>query len=285
MKATPECVACMFKQALNTAKVASEDQDAQLKVLRRVGDWATRLSLDQTPAQMCKHVYQAVSEITGVSDPYQAIKETTNRQAMELLPFLRRKMERSSDRLSAALHMAAAGNVIDFGIHHDFELERDIEGILEQRFTIDDTELLRKDMKPDCRILYLGDNAGEIVFDTILVSELIAMGANVVYTVKSGPVINDATMEDAEKTGMTAITKVIKTGADDIGVNWQNVSQEFRDHVSKADIILAKGHGNYETCEDQPGNYYFLLKSKCDIVANALGVKFGDLVFKKKRIQ
>jgi uncharacterized protein with ATP-grasp and redox domains len=273
----------MFKQALNTVRVVSDDPDIQMQVLRKVGDWAGRLSLDQTPAQMCKPVYQAVSEVTGIPDPYHAIKETTNRQAMELLPFLRAKMDASSDRLSTALHMAAAGNVIDFGIHHDFSIERDIEGILEQKFVIDDTALLRKDIKPGCNVLYLGDNAGEIVFDTILVKELMTLGAQVVYTVKSGPVINDATMADAEKTGMTAITKVICTGADDIGVNWQNVSDEFREHVSKADIIIAKGHGNYETCQDQPGNYYFLLKSKCIIVADALGVKLGDLVFRRSR--
>ncbi len=283
MNATPECVACMLKQALNTAKVVTDDSALQMQVMQKVKDYSGTVSLDQTPAQMCKYAYQTVSAVTGATDPYHAIKDTTNRQALEQLPFLHRTLDKSSDRLSTALHMAAAGNVIDFGIQHDFEIERDIEGILEQKFVIDATDLLRRDLKPGCNVLYLGDNAGEIVFDTILVAELIALGARVVYTVKSGPVINDATMEDAELTGMTAITKVIKTGADDIGVNWQNVSQEFREHVSRADIIIAKGHGNYETCDDQPGNYYFLLKSKCEIVANALGVKLGDLVFKKKR--
>jgi uncharacterized protein with ATP-grasp and redox domains len=111
------------------------------------------------------------------------------------------------------------------------------------------------------------------------VEQLLAAGIKVTVAVKSAPIINDATREDAEFAGLTALCPVIETGSDDIGVGWPNTSPVFRRHVREADMILAKGHGNFETCIGKRGNYYFLLKAKCDIVAAELKVKNGDTVF------
>ena len=118
------------------------------------------------------------------------------------------------------------------------------------------------------------------MFDRVLVEQLLAAGLKVTVVVKSSPIINDATMEDAEFAGITALCPVIETGSNDIGVGWRNVSRTFRRHVRGADILLGKGHGNFETCVGKRGNYYFLLKAKCDIVAAELGVKMGATVFK-----
>jgi uncharacterized protein with ATP-grasp and redox domains len=105
----------------------------------------------------------------------------------------------------------------------------------------------------------------------------------VTFAVKSGPIINDATMEDARQVRLTDLVPVIETGAGDIGVEWANVSDEFRRAFETADVILSKGHGNFETTEDRPENLYFLLKAKCEIVARALGVTLGDIVFARGR--
>jgi uncharacterized protein with ATP-grasp and redox domains len=117
----------------------------------------------------------------------------------------------------------------------------------------------------------------------VLVEQLLDRGIKVTFVIKSGPIINDATLEDAQFAGISALCPVIETGSNDIGVGWANVSASFRRHVRKADIILGKGHGNFETCFGKRGNYYFLLKAKCDIVAAELGVKNGDTVFKHAR--
>jgi uncharacterized protein with ATP-grasp and redox domains len=127
----------------------------------------------------------------------------------------------------------------------------------------------------------LGDNSGEIVFDKLLVQVLKDKGLEVTFCVKSGPIINDATMEDAHAVGMTHLVSVIETGSNDIGINLQNCSSQFLKALKESDIILAKGHGNFETCNDLPYNFYFLLKAKCSVVARALGVDRGDIVFKK----
>jgi hypothetical protein len=131
-------------------------------------------------------------------------------------------------------------------------------------------------------LLYLGDNAGEIVFDRVLVEQLMKYSIDITFCVKAGPIINDATMEDARTAGITDLVPVLTTGSDDIGINIERSSREFIDVLNRSDIVIAKGHGNIETCIDFPQNFYFLLKAKCDVVSRSLGVHTGDIVFKHK---
>lgn len=273
----------MFRQALNTARVATKDPRAHKEVLCRLAKVVPFMNMRLPPATIAKPVYDIVSEVTGVRDPYARSKKETNRAAMELLFSLERSLKRSRDPMKNAIHLAAAGNIIDLGINHSFDLRKDVTRIMKQPFTIDHYAAFRRDLRPGRKLLYLADNCGEIVFDRILVELLIAVGLHVTLVVKSGPIINDATLEDAVFAGITALCPVIETGSNDIGVGWANTSSSFRRHVSEADIILAKGHGNFETCVGKRGNYYFLLKAKCDIVAAELGVSNGDTVFKNMR--
>ena len=281
VKSQPECLACMFRQALNTARAATPDLAKQTRVMMELARLLPGMDMRLAPAILSKPIYDTVFKVTGIRDPYTRQKQETNRAAMALLPGLETRVNRSADPLKAAIHLAAAGNIIDLGIGHAFDLRKDIGRIMRQAFTIDDYAAFRKDLKPGRQLLYLGDNCGEIVFDRVLVEQLLALGIKVTFVVKSGPIINDATREDADFAGITALCPVIETGSDDIGVGWANTSTEFKRHVRQAALILAKGHGNFETCVGRPGNYYFLLKAKCDIVAAELGVKVGNTVFKK----
>jgi uncharacterized protein with ATP-grasp and redox domains len=279
LKTQPECLACMFRQALNTARVATPDLRAHTEVLRRLARVLPALNMARSPATNSKPVYDIVYEVTGVRDPYARSKKETNQAALNLLPALEASIHHSQDPLKSALHLAAAGNIIDLGIGHSFDLKKDVRRIMKQPFAIDHTDQFRKELRRGRTLLYLADNCGEIVFDRVLVEQLLAAGIKVTVAVKSAPIINDATREDAEFAGLTALCPVIETGSDDIGVGWPNTSPVFRRHVREADMILAKGHGNFETCIGKRGNYYFLLKAKCDIVAAELKVKNGDTVF------
>ena len=280
MKAQPECLACMFRQALNTARAATANPKAHTAILLRLAKALQGVDMDRAPAAISTPVYEIVHDVTGVRDPYAPHKKETNQAAMELLPSLETTVRRSRDPLKAALHLAAAGNIIDLGIGHAFDLKKDVIRIMKQPFTVDDYAAFVKELRPGKTLLYLGDNCGEIVFDRLLVEQLLARGIKVTFVVKSGPIINDATMPDAEFAGLTGLCPVIETGSDDIGVGWANISPTFRRHVREADMILAKGHGNFETCVGKRGNYYFLLKAKCDIVAAELGVETGATAFK-----
>jgi uncharacterized protein with ATP-grasp and redox domains len=283
MKAQPDCIECMFRQALNTARVVTSDPCVQTRVLKALARRLARLSMNQTPAALSQPVYDIVARLTGVKDPYARQKRETNAAALALLPALERRIGRSADPLKAAVHLAVAGNIIDLGIGHAFDLKRDVARLMGQPFAIDHYRDFGHELKPGRRLLYLGDNCGEIVFDHVLVKHLLAQGVAVTFVVKSAPIINDATLRDARDVGLTALCPVITTGSNDIGVNWARTSTAFRRHVREADLILAKGHGNFETCVGRPGNFYFLLKAKCDIVAQELAVKLGDTVFKHVR--
>jgi uncharacterized protein with ATP-grasp and redox domains len=280
MKARPDCIVCMFRQALNTARLVTSDETLQLEILRRVARTVAEPDMNQTPAALSKPAYAIIANVTGVRDPYRLSKHETNRVAMGLLPALRERIASSPDPLDTALHVAAAGNVIDLGIGHEFDIEQDVYALIDTPFAINALDAFRSELRPGARLLYLGDNAGEIAFDRLLVEQLLNTGVDLTFSVKSGPIINDATAEDADVIGLTNLVNVIETGAADIGVNFANVSDEFRAAFESADLILAKGHGNFETCNDRPENAYFLLKAKCTMVADELGVNLGDIVFK-----
>lgn len=280
MKSDLECLVCLLKQALNTVQIATLDTVLQREVINRVTEIVKTANLDLSPAKISTVVYRIVSEVTGIADPYKIIKQKTNQDALQLMPILQRLIAEAKDPLDAALHIAAAGNIIDIGIGHPFDLENDIILSMTSPFTINDTESFRLELKPGKRLLYIGDNSGEIVFDRVLVEEFLKHGIAITFVVKSGPIINDATMEDAETVGMTDIVPVIETGSDDIGINFNRVSKEFCQLFDTADIVLAKGHGNFETLIGFPKNIYFLLKAKCDVVAKELGVQKDYSVFK-----
>lgn len=281
MKAKLDCIPCMFRQALNTVRVVTDDPAVHMAVLTGLAERVAGLDLENTPAMVSQCVYEIVSRATGVPDPYASQKAETNAAALEIAVGMQELIDGADDPLDAALHAAAAGNMIDLGIGQQFDMRYDVERMLGQQFAISDIESFRRELQPGRTALYVGDNAGEIVFDRFLVRLMVDAGMSVIFTVKSGPIINDATMEDARAVGMTDLVPVIETGSDDIGVNWRNVSDEFRGAFESADVIVAKGHGNFETCNDRPENIYALLKAKCEMVADELGVRVGDIVFKR----
>ncbi len=282
MKAKPECIVCAYRQALNAAGVVSDDPAFHCNVLDCMTEVMNGVSLEQTPAALSKSAYRIVCQEGGVSDPYLEEKKRTGAIAMGMLPQLRALLADAEDPLEFVLHAAVAGNVIDLGIaatNRD-NIEPEILEIMRNDFAVSAIDRFRKEIRPGAKLLYLGDNAGEILFDRLLVEFLLKNDVEVMFTVKSGPIINDATLEDAESAGIADLVPVIETGSDDIGVCWNNVSAEFLSAFQNADVVLSKGQGNFETCDDRPENIYFLLKAKCAVVALELGVELGDIAFK-----
>ena len=183
MKSRPDCIICALQQALNTARRVTDDPVVHHDVLGRVAKILSTTSLDQTPAELSQPAYAAVAAVTGIVDPYATEKGETNIVALELLPHVEAMIEEAEDPLDAALHAAVAGNVIDLGIGHSFDIARDITDIMHKPFAVCAIDDFRAEVTPGCKVLYLGDNAGEIVFDTLLVKEILKMGAEVTFTV------------------------------------------------------------------------------------------------------
>ena len=275
-----DCIPCLFRQALDTARVVTGDPGVHERILREVARRLEGVNLGDSPAHLSMIVYDAVRDITGITDAYKKQKAETNREALRLVDRFEERVSSSDDPLREAVHLAAAGNVIDFGINSSIDVEKEVVEIMGKPFAVDDTDELREDLKHAGSLLYLGDNSGEIVFDRILVEQILAACADVTFAVKSGPILNDVTLADAETAGLTRLVRVIETGSADIGVNWGRCSPEFLAAFRGVDIIISKGQGNFETVDGRPGNVYFLLKAKCDCVASELGVRRGDMVFR-----
>lgn len=274
-----ECLVCMLKQGMNSARIATGDETLQEKVIHEIAEIIKHTDLNICPAYNSQPVYRAVSRITGNPDPFKALKKQTNQAALKLLPQLQQMVKKASDPLYTAFHVSVAGNMIDLGIGHQYDLSNTIQEIVDTPFAIDHYQKFKSDLKNAKTILFLADNSGEIVFDRVLLEQLIPTKLEIKYCVKSGPIINDVMMEDAKMAKITELVEVIETGSNDIGINFENSSPEFIKEYKSADIILAKGHGNFETCCDLPQNLFFLLKAKCIVVANQLRVPEGSVVF------
>jgi len=283
VKAAIECVPCVYQQALSAARHATKDEREQERILRRVARVYQRKKLEGTPAQYSQDVYEIVARETGVADPYKKEKQAFNQLAMEMLPDCYAALQRSRDKLATGAHLAVAGNIIDLGIGHGLDIHATLRNAVDTPFVINDIDALRGLLGKAGRVLYVGDNAGEIVFDRVFIEVMkeVYPAAEVVFTVKSGPVINDATMADARRVGMTKVCRVMETGSAAIGAPLERVSTEFRRAFRAADVVIAKGHGNYETLSDvlvRP--IVFILKAKCVVVARSLGVPLGGSVLK-----
>jgi hypothetical protein len=282
MNATLGCIPCFVKQALTAIRLSTPDLALQQKILDEVLRSIQGLSLDATPALLSHAVYAVVREMTGVADPFERAKHETNQRALALLPELRRRIAASPDPLYAAVKIALFGNVVDLGIGHAFDIERDLRGALAAELAVDDYPAFRAALENSRRILYLCDNSGEIAFDRLLIEDLRSR-CEVTASVKSGPIINDATLRDAEEVGLTSLVRVITTGSDYIGIAWDHCSAEFAEAFRAADLILAKGQGNFETLDCAPAEIFFLLKVKCPEVAREIGVRDGAPVFLHRR--
>jgi damage-control phosphatase, subfamily I len=276
-----DCIPCFLRQTLDALRRLEATQAVQEKVLRSALRMVAELDLQRSPPAMAQVIHRLIREATGEGDPYREVKKQLNDFALELYPRLRRRVEDASDSFEMAVRLAAAGNVIDLGVKSGLE-EAEIVGVIEDSLSAPldaaAVEQLRSAADAAERILYVGDNAGEIVLDRLLVEQFGA--AKVTFAVRGSPIINDATMDDAQLCGMTDLVEVVDSGSDAPGTILTDCSEAFRERFSTADLVLAKGQGNYETLSNVAGPIFFLLKAKCPVIARDVGLPLGSLVLK-----
>ncbi len=281
MKTYLDCIPCFMNQALRAARMATNDEQMIKRVLDETGAMVQNLPMQSTPAEAGMGVYRIVKKITGVADPYQSIKAKHIAEAKAIYPELLEMMEKSKDKLRTAIRIAIAGNVIDLGINKHFDLVKDVRKILTQDFAIFDYEAFRQQLEKAKTVLYLGDNAGESVFDKILIHTL---NKRVIYAVRSLPIINDITFQDAVDSGLDEVAELIVSGSEAPGTLLEMCTPEFRSLFDTADMIISKGQGNYEGLSDCNRQVFFLLKAKCVVIANHLGVQEEAIVLKEHKV-
>ena len=273
-----DCLPCFLKQALRTSQIITNDKKIQKQILDEICEVLKNVPLENTPPETALTVYQKITEITKVEDPYKKIKQECTQKALDLYPSLKELVKKSDDKLLTAIKIATAGNVIDFGASSNFNIEKEIDNIFKRGFAIFDYQEFKNKFAETDEILYLGDNAGESVFDRILIEE---MRKKVTYVVREKPIINDVIYEDALQAGINNVAKIISPGASTPGTVLKNCNQDFLDIFKKSQLIISKGQGNYEALSEEQYPIFFLLKTKCKIVAKQLNVQNGDMILKK----
>lgn len=278
MKTALDCIPCFVSQGLNVARLATEDPQVHERILREVLQRASRADLAEAPARFGQGIHRLVRQLTGQSDPYLAVKQASNRLALALLPAWRERLKAAENPRYAAVKVAIAANVIDFGIKGDLTAEQ-IPAAMESSFAaplLGNVDGLFAAAECASDILFLADNAGELVFDRLLLELLPRQKLTVV--VKGGPAINDALLADAQAAGVEGLVAVMDTGSDGAGIVLEDCSPEFQRRFARADLIVAKGQANFESLDGCGQNIFFLFKVKCPVVARHIGHAVGSLV-------
>lgn len=282
MKMHLDCIPCFMRQALEASRFVTDDEDVHEAVLRELLSDTAEIDLSECPPEVGQKIHRRIREMTGNPDPYSEAKKRFNRLAMDILQELEDEVKASDDPLLHALRLAIAGNVIDLGVpgsDDDDFIREAIHNTLNEPF-FGDAEDFRSAINAAEDILYVTDNAGEIVFDRLLVEQLPV--SRVTVSVRGMPVLNDATMEDAKFAGLCELVDVIDSGSDAPGTIISDCSKEFRQAFDKADLIIAKGQGNYESLSDRDENIFFLLKAKCPVIASNIGLPVGTHIASRK---
>jgi hypothetical protein len=265
----------MVRQTVEALRLVAIDERQMEKLAMRSLAELSRMDFSLAPPVISREIHRIIRAEAGNADPYREAKRRFNVMALELLPSFREKISRSADSFASAVRLAIAGNVIDLGAKGTLT-EREAFDAVERAFdepVAGDIDAFKKAILSADRILYLTDNAGEIVFDAPLIGMLPA--GKVIVAVRGMPVINDATREDAVVAGITEIAPVIDNGSDAPGTVLADCSEEFRRAYEEADLIIAKGQGNYETLCDEKKNIFLLFKVKCPLVAAHSGFQIG----------
>ncbi len=279
LKITTKCVPCLLERIRYQSELRDKDYGPPI-IKECLNIISQNYSSDICSAVLATEIHKKCHEMLGF-DPYAEIKEQSNRVALNILPRARNYLERfqrTDERFQAAVLISIIGNIMDFGINTKWKdpeaLKTNFKSLLEEGLGCDDLPKIRKYIRPESRMIYLTDNCGEIVLDTLLLEELASRGCRVVLVVKGEPVLTDATLKDAEELELDKIVwKVLTTGGFAVGIDLDNIPLELENEIINCDIIIAKGMANFEALSERIVKpTAFLMRTKCQPVAEALGV-------------
>jgi len=290
LKVELRCISCILNRGYLQIQEATDDKSLQFKTLSAILRFlAEEFKPTANPAYLGTKRDRLIQKITGNPDPYKQKKQLSNKKALEVVPLAKSIVSKETSpelRFRKACLSAIVGNIMEFDIPDNPFNFTDLEKLIQQAekdLALDEIPQIFNKAKKAKRVLYLTDNAGEIALDTLLVQELKNLGAHVTVAVKAGPILNDATLEDAQIVGMDKVAdEVISTGSDAVGLFPEDCSDEFLDVYNSVDLVVAKGMGHAETLTELqlPVPHALLLRTKCCTVASHLNVDIGKNVAK-----
>ncbi len=284
MNISTECITCIFNQALRVANELGLDEKDTKKVLDESAKMIPSFSLSQTPPQNATPMYEMISKLLDKKDLYKEAKMSSIKKATTLIPKCREILAQSDNKFLTATKIAVVGNVIDLASEVMFDLDEEVEKVMDNKFVIDDTSTLHYELINAKKVIYLADNAGENVFDRLYIEYLKSEFKDIdfFYFVRGNPIINDITIDDLEGDEIHKTATVIDSGVPTPGIVIDLMNDRARELFNSADLIISKGMGNFE-CLSNETSYpiFFLLKIKCNVVATALNEKIGGIICKK----
>ena len=279
MMIQPGCHHCIEHQLKLLSTAIGKDEttksivlDELLSIYRGVADSAS-------PPELAALYYEYFERKTGIGDPFRREKAYSTELALRLLPELRRQVDAAGEgAFDRALLFAIGGNIIDYGVNPDFDIdgaERQIRQVLDYEYDRESAAELRRRMESAGDIVYILDNCGEAVIDRLLIERF---PGKVTVAVRGRPILNDVTREDAVASGLDFVP-IIDNGDGAPGVSLRRSSPEFVRRLRAADLVVAKGQGNFEAMgddfHDRPA--FYLLRTKCDVICDRLGAKMNSI--------
>ncbi len=288
MKISEKCLPCIVNQALKVADMVELKEKEPL--IKKVFTYLSKVDYQtSTTPELTGEIYALLKKEIGNSDPYKEIRMKYNTMFLEQIQEFEHEIESAANPFLMAIKYAVMGNIIDFNPIHNYELS-DIQGFLskavKEQLAIDHSPELMQEVRFAKNILYLGDNCGEICLDKIMLKKMKEMNpsCNLYFGTRGEAVVNDSIKEDALFVGIDSYTTVVSNGDYSLGTVLKRTSKEFQEIYDKADIIIAKGQANYECLSTEKHNIYFLLMTKCEVIANDIGVPKMKMVCMKNSI-
>lgn len=284
MKTDIHCIPCILKQALRISTVMEIDEEKQKDIISEAMKVFDGNDLDKSTPYYTGRIWNIIKNHTNAKDPYKDIRLYYNEKMMEKEILMRENIAISSNPFRAAVKLAITGNIIDFGGRHDIDetlIMREIDRKRSRTLYIDHHRVLRNKIMKSAKLMYLGDNCGEIIFDKLLIEEILKANPEIeiTYVVRGAPIINDIIMDDALQVGMNKLARVIDNGYDGPGTDLESCTPEFTKEFNEAEVIISKGQGNLESLIDTDHKaLFFLLMVKCEAIARRVNAKMGSLI-------
>ena len=277
------CVGCIINQSTKVANAINATEELSANLISAIEILSKDFSYKNNPPEIASYVYEKMAEIAKKQDLYDEIKEFSTKKALSFVPLLKTKLLKTKNKLLTATKIAVAGNVIDLAAAVEFDLEEELEKIFHTNFAHNDFDKLKSELSHAKSVVILGDNVGEHIFDYMFVEVLKELypHAKYSYFVRGNPIINDVTMKEALACGFDKLCDLVDSGVNTPGFVYTRATPHAKELFDKADLVISKGMGNYECLSpSHKKDICFLLKVKCEVVANSLGKEIGDIICK-----
>jgi uncharacterized protein with ATP-grasp and redox domains len=283
MKMTSECFPCFFKLANRLMTHIKLPENKKITIMKDISKFLSEIKkYNNSPAYYSTFMYNIIYKKAKIKDPYKKLKQDYNSKVLKIYPILQKIVKNSSDPIYTSLKLSAIGNTIDYGVETSLDFSLHIKEIENLKFIKDDYKKFIKLLNNSNKIMLLADNAGEIIFDKLLIETINSYYKNlkIIIAVRDKPVINDVTIKDIKNIKFPQNAQIISNGSQMVGTFLNDCSKIFLSHFNSSDIIISKGQANFESLNNlNRKNIFFLFKSKCEVVSKYLNVPINSFVF------